>query len=663
MVEKVLEIVSSTYDEIIESNEFDLQEFGCTKDLDEISPLLLEQKQLLLEYLQFSLTQKKNFSLDKCKTFYKNLDIPYIVIDYSIKTLKKEALKKILKEFKDENLLFTVEESFEYLLNSVAHLFIKKEIEKNKEIIFQSKFEKFPLYNVHTVWFKKIHHAIMHDDFKLFPHENAQQCAFSQMMEYPESLMVCMDATVCNQLELLHHIIHNNAEAFYRLLIQKKYAQAIFIVKEFNENIQKFLSLIKELYHLTYTDLENSFFQLVEILEYSDKEIFLSILDIQNLKQLNTQYGEQKIDEILQSLEEFLHKKLESDQANSLVIRAISANFYLVAINKQPDEYKKLIEAIYSDTENFLATNYPHIRLKINLATLMLDKKIKYQKSELIRLLSHLKEESKKEHRPIFVYEEEKQKSLQQWLHKEYYNIQFIDSKLQNEEVDVMLQPIYANDAKTVYAFEALARLKENGRLIPAGVFIDTIYNLNKINDLDRLVLKAILNKQEWLKSLGKKLFINTSPISLNDTNYLNALDRFIKVFGTQYLLIEITEQQAVDNFDTLIMLHQKYHIKFAIDDFGSGYSSLQTLLDMIKKGLIEVLKIDGSLIINLHNDENAQKIVKIIIEMCKIFHIRSLAEFIENKESVHILQNLQIDFLQGFYLSKPLYVEEVMVL
>lgn len=82
----------------------------------------------------------------------------------------------------------------------------------------------------------------------------------------------------------------------------------------------------------------------------------------------------------------------------------------------------------------------------------------------------------------------------------------------------------------------------------------------------------------------------------------------------------------------------------------------------MVSKELIDILKIDGSLIVNLDKEEKTQKIVQVITNMCQILNIKSLAEFVENEKTVEILSKFGTDLLQGFYLSKPLRVEEILV-
>jgi len=278
MEAQILRLTSEIYDKLTneENKEYDLNEFNITQD--EIKYFLKDQKALLMEFLTLH-GDNKELSFKKCREFYQNIEIPYIIIDNYIKLLKKQLLREILSLSFSADVILGVEHTFDEMLNLVANVYIKKKISENSYINY-SKFDKFPLYNVHIDWAKKIFDAIINEDFLLYPHKGYDECIFTEMMQYPESLMVCMDATLCGQLELLHKIIHNNSEALYRLIIAKEYTQALFILKEFSENLQKFFSLLKDLYHVTYTDLERSFFQLIEMLEYSDSRITISVFDI-----------------------------------------------------------------------------------------------------------------------------------------------------------------------------------------------------------------------------------------------------------------------------------------------------------------------------------------------------------------------------------------------
>ncbi len=658
----ILDTTSKLYDQLAEK-ERDKENFQSFElDEKELKLFLKNQKELLLEFIEAKLSHRE-FPFERCKQFYQEIDVPYVFINGHISLLKTELIKNILDTNLDKTVLLEVETIFDEMKNLIAQTFFKKEISKKLKQIKHSKFDKFPLYAANRAWADKILTTLLHEDYRSFPHEKADECHFSQILQHLSSLMVCMDAKVCNRLEVIHNTLHETSELLYRAAIAKEFSQALYLFKEFNAYLQKFYSLLKDLYYITFSDLESSFFKLIEMLEYGDKNITLTTIDIQNLKQLNIKYGESKVDEFLKEVEEFLQNKVSEDPLNLLVVRAISSNFYICALDKDAKSFSAWLMYLKEELKNYIHKSFSNHKIELNIASCKLDKKVKYQKNELIRILLHLKEISKEHQGFYFAHTQEEKQQIREWLKQHYYNLQYVEEKLDAKMVDVMLQPIYKDGGKEIFAYEALARFKDNNRLIPAGVFIDTVYQIGRISDLDRLVLDAILEKKEWIVSTGKKLFINTSPTSLNDPTYLDALEQFMNIYGTENLLIEITEQQAVKSFEKLEMIHKKYGIKFAIDDFGSGYSSLKMVAEMISKGLIDVLKIDGSLIMHLDQEDESQKIVKIITKMCQVFGIYSLAEFVENKESVSLLNNIGTQLLQGYHLSKPLHIEELIIL
>ncbi|WP_133121137.1 EAL domain-containing protein, partial [Malaciobacter halophilus] len=118
-------------------------------------------------------------------------------------------------------------------------------------------------------------------------------------------------------------------------------------------------------------------------------------------------------------------------------------------------------------------------------------------------------------------------------------------------------------------------------------------------------------------------------------------------------LTIELLESEELNHFeiiDKFIKRLKKYQVQIAIDDFGSGYSNFAYIIKLD----IDYLKIDSSLIENIHKDKQALKIVKSIISFAKQLDIKVVAEKVHNQEIYNILTDLKVDYLQGYYISKP---------
>jgi len=624
-----------------------------------------KQKDLLKSYILHYETEgsEKQQMVHEHQAFYLALDFPYVLLIKYINIFKKHALRYALEPITEYDTKIAVEQAINNAMTALTDLISQAYIIK-AATLFQnqtrSKFQDFQLFYHHLQWVNTIVNAITKNDLTSFPLVNSKSCSFAKVMEYPESLMICIDASLCKQLDILHELIHSQAATFYRFYVRKEYVQAYFTFKEFMDSVEKFLSLLKDLYYLSHSDLENSFFKLVELLSYSDKTQTVTIFDIQKLKKLNSLYGEKKVDALLKSIELALRELLDNDLQNSLLIRGISASFYILHLNCDAECIQSKLALLCKKVHKTLQETYPDISPVFNIASFELDKEIKYHKDELIRILLELKSRAKEQNCKILLSTQEEKEEIRTWLNDRYFNINFIRQKIEDKEVDIMLQPIFHTNTTEMFAVEALARIKDKEKLLPAGIFIDTLYEINLITELDILVLDAILEKKEYILENNLKVFINSAASSLSKRHYIEKLYTFIENFPSQNVVIEITEQQALQNIETLKDFHKATGVKFAIDDFGTGYSALKTVSEMVEEGLITVLKMDGSLIVNLDKEQQTQKIVQIIAQMCKTFDILSLAEFIENKETLTLLQEFHVDLAQGYYLAKPMIVEEL---
>ena len=118
-------------------------------------------------------------------------------------------------------------------------------------------------------------------------------------------------------------------------------------------------------------------------------------------------------------------------------------------------------------------------------------------------------------------------------------------------------------------------------------------------------------------------------------------------------VIFEILESDSIENYDLVsdfISQMKALGCKIAIDDFGVGYSNFQHLLKL----QIDYLKIDASLIKNIHKDKNSAIIVESIVNFSRKLHIKTIAEFVHSKAVSDKVKSLKVDYIQGYYLGKP---------
>jgi len=539
-----------------------------------------------------------------CFNFYKEIKLPYSII--------YRAFGLIKAEIDDGEAI----EKLNDLLNLSAKIYIKKEIGSLNKLISQKQKHDFMLFNAHEEWVSQIVESIKKEKLENYPLIDASKCKFKEYLSYLESLLICLDVNLCVYIHDLHNIIHNLANSFYVFYKQEAYREAYFVFKDFKEQILKFYNTLNELYISTFGNVEKSFFDLVEILVKS-KTIYISVIDLKNLKSLNKLNNEN----VITMAKKMLSLKLNhiyNHKKNFLIIQGSSNDFYFIGTDISYEEYEKEIFKISKIIQKTITVEKNEINFDALILNIKLDKYSQIKIKDLINYFSYLKKEAKKEHKNILF--NNKENHLEKWL-KDQLDKDYILKKLKNSDVDIMFQPIFKSEDNEIFSLEVLGRIVEKDKLIPAGMFIDHVYELGKVAEFDSLVLDKLLEKEHLIKQVTGRIFLNISFEALKNKSYIDRLAKIIKNIDID-IVLELTEQRFVENLDIIEDIYKKHNTYYAVDDFGSGYSSILLVINLLRKHMIRVLKIDGTLVKGLKNDEYLKKAVKIIAGFRKEFNL-----------------------------------------
>lgn len=229
-----------------------------------------------------------------------------------------------------------------------------------------------------------------------------------------------------------------------------------------------------------------------------------------------------------------------------------------------------------------------------------------------------------------------------------------ITNALRENSFALWFQPVFHLATQQVDHYEVLLRMKGcGGRVIPPGAFIPAAERFGLMSQIDYWVVQAAVQCLAAHPELH--LAVNLSGKSLSDP----ALQDFISFNLSQQsvepnrLSFEITETAAVVNFEharVFIKDLKDLGCKFALDDFGVGFSSFTYLRELP----VDHIKIDGSFVRNLDQDPINQVLVRSIHEMAKALDKKTIAEFVENEAILHILQEIGVDYAQGYHLGRP---------
>ncbi|MGQ4878489.1 putative bifunctional diguanylate cyclase/phosphodiesterase [Billgrantia sp. LNSP4103-1] len=231
---------------------------------------------------------------------------------------------------------------------------------------------------------------------------------------------------------------------------------------------------------------------------------------------------------------------------------------------------------------------------------------------------------------------------------------QMVLSALEEQRIVPYFQPIADVRTGEVHIHELLMRIQLDDRLVPAGEFIDIAESIGVIHKMDyQLIEKAFAQIRE--QGYEGMLFINLSPKSLIIGEFIGHIHQLAIDYDIlpERIVFELTERETVSNLKLLekFVLDLKLEgFNFAIDDFGSGYSSFRYL----KQFPIDVIKIEGEFIRNMLSDEKYMAFVKSIVTLAQSLGVNTIAEFIEDGDVLAAVEALGIDFGQGYYLGRP---------
>ena len=255
-------------------------------------------------------------------------------------------------------------------------------------------------------------------------------------------------------------------------------------------------------------------------------------------------------------------------------------------------------------------------------------------------------------------------KSLTQELLNEQEIINQMQKALDNKEFYIVIQPIVDAITRKVVAGEALVRWRHPVKgIISPGVFIPVFERNGFIANLDMFVCREVCkylaeNNEKGISNVP--ISVNISRINFYNPNLGDNILEITKEYDIdpRLIKIEITESAYNDNtYDLLSAMSEFKQIGFQVlmDDFGSGYSSL----NMLKDVPVDVLKIDMKFMEDLDSSERACNILFSIIQMAKRLKMGIVAEGVETKNQYDMLKSMGCDSIQGYYFSRPLETDK----
>lgn len=226
---------------------------------------------------------------------------------------------------------------------------------------------------------------------------------------------------------------------------------------------------------------------------------------------------------------------------------------------------------------------------------------------------------------------------------------------LDENKVIPYFQPIYDLRRREIAGHEVLMRIHDGeGRVVPAQDFIEIAEDMGIINRLDLALMEKVF-EQLRLDSHDGLIFLNISPRDLVHREFMGAVDRLVAAYRIDpgRVVFEITEREAIRNLslvEKFVLDLKMKGFRFALDDFGSGYSSYFYL----KKFPIDYIKIEGDFVRGMLDNEVDLAVVESIVVLARRIGVKVIAEFVESDRVLSQCRELDVDLAQGYHLARP---------
>lgn len=255
--------------------------------------------------------------------------------------------------------------------------------------------------------------------------------------------------------------------------------------------------------------------------------------------------------------------------------------------------------------------------------------------------------------------------TLEEKFHLKQYIVNNIDTAIEKGYIKVFYQPVVSTVSGRICGFEALARWQDpKYGLLPPGAFIVTLEEYRQIHKLDRCIMEQVC--RDYRNAADNHYpFV---PVSLNFSRldfelcdivgYLCEMSDKYDV-PRNFLDVEITESALTEQHDFLqsaMKILRSSGFNIWLDDFGSGYSSLNVLKDYH----FDVMKIDMKFLTGFNSNKKTKTILKNIVGLTKQLSMMSLTEGVETKEQFDFLKRIGCDRAQGYLFSKPIPIEQM---
>lgn len=389
---------------------------------------------------------------------------------------------------------------------------------------------------------------------------------------------------------------------------------------------------------------------------HRDIQFILVRVDIDYFRNYNASFGTDAGNELICSMAQRIKKNVMDSGLEYATYGRIESDVFCICV---PYHRELLMKAI-QDTDEQLHSLKNNYSLKASFGLYIIENPDEDMEKMYGRTLEAVRECKHNVNQLYTFYNQamEENERIAQFLSGE------MGRAIKERQFVVYLQPKYSMESNSPCGAEALVRWNHPDKgMISPGQFIPVFEKNGMIIQLDYYMWDSVCSLLgEWIKE-GRTVYpvsVNISRISLNNPAIVDQILNLTKKYQVprELLQLEITESAYMSNpelMKSIISGFRKHGFMILMDDFGSGYSSLNTL----KNIEVDILKIDMKFLPTGNNNVKSEKILASVIRMAGWLGMPVIVEGVETKEQVDFVVSIGCNFIQGFYFARPMPVEE----
>lgn len=393
------------------------------------------------------------------------------------------------------------------------------------------------------------------------------------------------------------------------------------------------------------------FFNVQEVLKNNDDKNYQIICsNIKHFKLVNDLFGFEAGDTLIKEIADSLRKK----EVVSGIYARLDADTFAIFVEEQ---YSRQIIDLFLKTE-FHVKGSKSYRIHIDMGVYEIDDKIipvSLMCDRAKMALDTIKDDRTKQ---VAYFKE----TMREQMLKEQLLYGELKRAIINNEMIIYLQGVFDSHEKIIGA-EALVRWNHPGKgILPAGEFVEILEKNGLITNLDKYIWELACKQLcKWREEGKDNLFlaVNISAKDFESMDVCKVLTNLVKKYkvSPEKLRLEITETALMENIEgnlKVIKNLQKNGFIVEIDDFGSGYSSLNMLKDITA----DVVKLDMKFLQKCKDEERSKIILQVMVELVKKLDMQVIVEGVETREQLNLLKEYKCDAFQGYYLMRPTDIE-----